>query len=337
MNKILICFTGGTFGSLTSKKGVMNVEKKAHQWFIDYIEEEYEGRIEFSYLHSAMMLSENMHPEIWEKITADLNEDFAYHQDYDGVIVIHGSDTAVYTVSFLGHFYKHLPIPIVVTAANAPIREFRSNGLNNFDASVNFITQEKRQGTYFIYQKNGNHGDIVVYPSDGIINASPYTDEFESVSNEPYGIIQDGRFIGQPVTQNTQEEMMWRYSSFTYKNRIMGIVPYVGLDYSVFNLQNISAVVHGAFHSNTFNTLVGADYVKYSLVSFIEQCADAGVEVYLADFPVNRLDSPVYESTEILLEMGAEVIYRPMENVFAKAVYAYNQHEKNPKQLMLEE
>ncbi len=337
MNRILICFTGGTFGSTTSKKGVMKVEKKAHQWFIDYIEEEYEGRVEFSYLHSVMMLSENMHPEIWEKITIDLNEDFTYHQNYDGVIVIHGSDTAVYTASFLGYYYKRLPIPIVVTAANAPIREFRSNGLNNFGASVDFIINEKRQGTFFIYQKNGTHGDIVVYPSDGVLNASPYTDEFESVTSEPYGVIRDGRFIGQPAAQNPQEETAWRFSPFSYTNRIMGIVPYVGLDYSVFNLQNIAAVVHGAFHSNTFNTLVGSDYVKYSLISFIEQCNNAGVDVYLADFPINRLDSPVYESTEILLEMGADVIYRPMENVFAKAVVAYNQHEQNPKKRMMEE
>ncbi len=336
MNKILICFTGGTFGSVTSKKGVMNVSKNAHQWFIEYIEEEYAGKVAFSYLNSAMMLSENMHPEIWEKITSDLNEDFTYHQDYDGVIVIHGSDTAVYTAGFLGYFYKRLPVPIVVTASNAPIREFRANGLNNFAASVDFIIKEKRPGTYFIYQKNGIHGDIMVYPSDGVLNASPYTDEFESALNEPYGIMQDGVFVGQPAAK-TVEDPTWRFNPFTYTHRIMGIVPYVGLDYSVFNLQNISAVVHGAFHSNTFNTLVGSDYVEYSLVSFIEQCNERGIDVYLADFPVNRLDTPVYESTERLLETGADVIYRPMENVFAKAVFAYNQNHKNPKLLMLEE
>ncbi len=337
MNKILICFTGGTFGSQTSRKGVMNVSEKAHQWFIEYIEEAFESQVEFTYLHAAMMLSENMHPEIWEKITHGLNEVFEYHHDFDGIIVIHGSDTAVYTAGFLGHYYKRLPIPIVVTAANAPIREFRSNGINNFEASVDFILREKRLGTFFIYQKNGNHGDIVVYPSDGVLNASPYTEEFEATTREPYGVMMDRKFVGQPDTRKPADNLTWRFNSFTYQKRVMGIMPYVGLDYSTFNLEGISAVVHGAFHSNTFNTLVGADYVEYSLLWFAKECEAKGVDVYLADFPVNRLDSPVYESTEILLESRVEIIYLPVENVFAKAVYAYNQTEKDPRKVMLEE
>ncbi|MEX1308097.1 MAG: asparaginase domain-containing protein [Eubacteriales bacterium] len=337
MNKILICFTGGTFGSKTSKKGVMDVSKKAYRWFIDYIEETYKGEIEFTYISPVMMLSENMHPEIWEKITKDINETFQYNHDFDGMIVIHGSDTAVYTTAFLGYYYKRLPIPIVVTAANAPIREVRSNGLNNFEASVDFILKEKRLGTYFIYQQKGHRGDIVVYPSDGVLNASPYSNEFESTTSEPYGIMRERQFIGQPDERKPVEYPTWRFDAFIYKNKVMGIVPYVGLDYSTFNLKGISVAVHGAFHSNTFNTLVGADYVQYSLQSFIDRCKAEGIYVYLADFPVNRLDSPVYESTQSLVDEGAQVIYSPMESVFAKAVYAYNQSARDPKQVMLEE
>ena len=337
MNKILICFTGGTFGSKTSKKGVMDVSKEAYRWFIDYIEEQYKGKVAFTYITPVMMLSENMHPEVWEKVTQDINETFEYNHDFDGVIVTHGSDTAVYTTAFLGYYYKRLPIPIVVTAANAPIQEFRSNGLNNFEASVDFIINEKRLGTYFIYQQKGNRGDVVVYPSNGIISASPYSDEFEATTPEPYGIMEDTQFIGKPDERKPVDNPTWRFDAFAYKNKVMGIVPYVGLDYSIFNLRGISVAVHGAFHSNTFNTMVGTDYVRYSVVSFIEQCKKEGIFVYLADFPVNRLDSPVYESTQSLVEEGAEVIYSPMEAVFAKAVYAYNQSKRDPREVMLEE
>ncbi|KAL8568265.1 hypothetical protein ACOMHN_040838 [Nucella lapillus] len=77
--------------------------------------------------------SSNMNREDWIKIAKCIEE--SYH-DFDGFVVLHGTDTMAYTASALSFMCEHLGKPIILTGAQIPIYEVRSDGRDNFVSSL---------------------------------------------------------------------------------------------------------------------------------------------------------------------------------------------------------
>ncbi|BFZ07645.1 hypothetical protein BsWGS_10683 [Bradybaena similaris] len=77
--------------------------------------------------------SSNMVIADWIKIAACIKENY---QDYDGFVVLHGTDTMAYSASALSFMCEHLGKPIILTGSQIPIFETRSDGRDNFLASL---------------------------------------------------------------------------------------------------------------------------------------------------------------------------------------------------------
>jgi|GEM_PF-1826777 len=337
IKRILVCFTGGTFSS-DNKNNVMNVSTFVNEEFVELVKSRYKDVVEFRFISTVFMLSENMYPEVWEKITSDINLVLEKDSELDGIILIHGSDTAAYTTSFLSYYYRRLPIPFVVTASNAPITEQGSNGLNNFFSSIDFILTSGLKGTFFSFQRNKDKGERTIHKADELLEANSYTDEFSSTFPSAFGKIENRRFIGRDQEKPKNiEKGEWKFEPFEYKYKVLGIMPFTGLDYSVFDLdsKNYKAVVHGSYHSCTQNSNMDIGYGDYSIVEFIKKCENKGIDFYLSNFPQNRLELPIYESTERLVRLGAIPIYLPFESAYTKAIFIYNHTMENKRDFMM--
>ena len=75
--------------------------------------------------------SSNMHPEQW-KVLAELIE--SNYEEFDGFVILHGSDTMSFTASALSFMLKNLAKPVILTGSQLPIGEIRT------DAKENLIT-----------------------------------------------------------------------------------------------------------------------------------------------------------------------------------------------------
>lgn len=75
--------------------------------------------------------SSNMDPEIWKTLA-----ELVYHKydQYDGFVILHGSDTMAFTASALSFMLENLAKPVVLTGSQLPIGEIRT------DAKENLIT-----------------------------------------------------------------------------------------------------------------------------------------------------------------------------------------------------
>jgi L-asparaginase len=72
--------------------------------------------------------SSNMTPSLW----VDIAEIIERHYDqYDGFVVLHGTDTMAYTASALSFMFKNLGKPIVLTGSQLPLGMLRSDGREN--------------------------------------------------------------------------------------------------------------------------------------------------------------------------------------------------------------
>ncbi|KAH9496178.1 hypothetical protein Btru_012210 [Bulinus truncatus] len=77
--------------------------------------------------------SSNMSFSEWIKIADCIQDNY---QDYDGFVILHGTDTMAYTASALSFMCENLGKPIILTGAQIPIYETRSDGRDNFLSSL---------------------------------------------------------------------------------------------------------------------------------------------------------------------------------------------------------
>ena len=53
------------------------------------------------------------------------------YRDYDGFVIVHGTDTMAYTASTLSFMFENLNKTVVVTGSQIPISELRSDAVDN--------------------------------------------------------------------------------------------------------------------------------------------------------------------------------------------------------------
>ncbi|MCW2118205.1 asparaginase [Flavobacterium sp. 7A] len=75
--------------------------------------------------------SSNMNPEILGSLAATIEKNYT---QFDGFVVLHGSDTMAYTASALSFMFENLSKPVILTGSQLPIGDLRT------DAKENLIT-----------------------------------------------------------------------------------------------------------------------------------------------------------------------------------------------------
>lgn len=131
MTRILIIYTGGTIGMINDP--VTGVLKPFD--FSQIVENVPElKRLDYQItVHSfdPIIDSSDMHPGIWSALASKIENN--YHQ-FDGFVILHGSDTMAFTASALSFMLEGLNKPVVLTGSQLPIGEIRT------DAKENLIT-----------------------------------------------------------------------------------------------------------------------------------------------------------------------------------------------------
>jgi L-asparaginase/Glu-tRNA(Gln) amidotransferase subunit D len=74
------------------------------------------------------MDSSDMTPEDWQHIADDIK---AHYDQYDGFVILHGTDTMAFTASALSFMLENLGKPVIVTGSQIPLAELRSDGQIN--------------------------------------------------------------------------------------------------------------------------------------------------------------------------------------------------------------
>lgn len=136
MNKKKVCiiYTGGTIGMVNTKNGF--APKKGYlPEVLSQIDDLYnESMPDWDIIEFEPLLdSSNIAVEQWNQIGHAIADNY---RDYDGFVVLHGTDTMAYTASALSFMLEGLSKPVVITGSQIPLSELRSDGRDNLIASV---------------------------------------------------------------------------------------------------------------------------------------------------------------------------------------------------------
>lgn len=84
--------------------------------------------------------SSNMNPNHWVSIATLIEKNY---EDYDGFVVLHGSDTMSYTSSALSFMLENLAKPVIFTGSQLPIGDLRTDAKENLITSVQIAGMRK--------------------------------------------------------------------------------------------------------------------------------------------------------------------------------------------------
>ncbi|MBX2826966.1 MAG: asparaginase [Flavobacteriaceae bacterium] len=100
--------------------------------------------------------SSNMNPSYWAELATMIEE--AY-DDFDGFVVLHGSDTMSYTASALSFMLQNLAKPVIFTGSQLPIGDLRTDAKENLITSIQIAALRDKGrpkiaevGLYFEYK-----------------------------------------------------------------------------------------------------------------------------------------------------------------------------------------
>jgi L-asparaginase len=130
---LLIIYTGGTIGMAHDPQSGSLIP-------IDfrYISDHVPELRKFGYdLHSVSFDpvndSSNIDPGIWVKLAEIIEENY---NNFDGFVVLHGTDTMAYTASALSFMLENLGKPVILTGSQLPIGLLRTDGRENLITAI---------------------------------------------------------------------------------------------------------------------------------------------------------------------------------------------------------
>ena len=142
--RIYVAYTGGTIGMKKSDQGYIPVNGHLTD-SINALPEFHRDEMPLFTINEYHPLidSSNMTPSDWQRIANDIK---SHYNDYDGFVVLHGTDTMAYTSSALSFMFENLSKPIIVTGSQIPLSQLRSDGqvnvLNSLYIAANYPINE---------------------------------------------------------------------------------------------------------------------------------------------------------------------------------------------------
>jgi L-asparaginase len=137
---ILIIYTGGTIGMIKNPK---SGELRAFNFdsLLENIPELHllDCKIKTISLPNPID-SSNMDPSVWDCIVEIIEENY---NQYDGFVILHGSDTMSYTASALSFMLENLSKPVLLTGSQLPIGDLRTDAKENLITTIQIASLQK--------------------------------------------------------------------------------------------------------------------------------------------------------------------------------------------------
>ncbi|MBE6197767.1 MAG: type I asparaginase [Rikenellaceae bacterium] len=140
-SSILIIYTGGTIGMRRNENGTLV------PFDFNTIEQEFPAvrnlNVDISVHKMEPIDSSNVTPARWSELAHIIANNYT---DYDGFVVLHGTDTMSYTASALSFMLDNLSKPVIFTGSQIPMGILRTDGRENLITAIELAAATDAQG-----------------------------------------------------------------------------------------------------------------------------------------------------------------------------------------------
>lgn len=283
MTNILLIYTGGTIGMI---KNLVTGELESFNFkhIHDHVPEL--GRLNVhieSISFDEPIDSSEMNLEYWKNM-AELVRD--HYEQYDGFVILHGSDTMAFSSSALSFMLQGLKKPVVFTGSQLPIGTIRTDGKENLITAIEIAGMKDENGEA-ILQEVAVYFEYSLYR--GNRSAKISANQFEAFQSPNYPELAKAG-----VQIEWQKDRLFRtdlpeLKVFTdFKNNVALIRLFPGMNFefyrAIFNDPNVQAIVLETYGSGNapsdvlFQELVTSFIERDGIVLNITQCGSGAVQ-----------------------------------------------------------
>jgi len=310
---ILIIYTGGTIGCIASDENDPESPLVVAPW------DEFSEKVPAleilkkffpidAHSFKKPIDSTNMKPEYWQEMVEIIQKNY---EMYNGFVILHGTDTMVYTASALSFMLENLEKPVIITGSQLPIVGYpRNDGEQNLMTSI-MIANAHYYGLPIV-------PEVCIFFRDKLIrgnrarkiSASGYAG-FDSPNYPALGTAGEHIQINKKLLRKpTGRKFIARKS---LKTRVITFPIFPGVQDGklfgeVINLEDLRAIVLQAYGTGNAPTEEAfldkiEDATRKGLVVLdVTQCSEGAVELGTYETSVALLDRGVVGANDITPE-----------------------------------
>jgi L-asparaginase len=288
MPRILLLHTGGTLGMSGGRPGSLRPAA-----FFKTLRARAPELFELADLtlerHSDVDSAE-LQPESWSALARTLHERLPH---FDGAVVTHGTDTLAYTAAALSFMLPTLQKPVVLTGAQRPLGEVRTDARQNLIDAVISALQGPREVTVCF--------DSHLYRGNRVqkVKVSEY-DAFESPNFPVLGTLGvDAHFLRGLVRRGKNRLL----DALDPRVFLLKVFPGMDPTLTLGMLPKLRGLVVEAYGAGTFPV---QEALGRSLLPLFKEARRLGVAVLVvSQVSHNGVDLALYESGAKALSLGA--------------------------------
>ncbi len=241
--------------------------------------------------------SSNIDPDLWVKMVNTIEENY---DNYDGFVILHGTDTMSYSASALSFMLENLRKPVIFTGSQLPIGVLRTDGKENLITAIEIAA----------FQKDGTPAvpEVCIYFDNKLLRGNRTTktsaEHFDAFSSPNYPPLAEvGLHIRFNYSQIIYQEVIKKIIFHKkFDNHIAVLKLFPGLNRSfvntVINTPGLKALIIETFGSGNAPTY---KWFIEELRSFI---SNGGIILNITQCHGGTVEMGLYETSREMLKAG---------------------------------
>jgi len=285
--KVLLIHTGGTIGMARDQNsGTLRTDilYDSITRFIPELSEIADIDVEIPYLIDSSELTADHLRKIIRVIKKNVDQ-------YSGFVISHGTDTLSYTASALSYMLMNLNFPVILTGAQKPLSEIRSDARSNLINAIELSTMNIKEVAILFDDKlmRGNR------------TIKSHVNHFDAFSSPNYPLLAKTGINIEVYRKNILkiDGLFHIFEGFDNSVAVMKIFP--GFSHQCFEPgESIRAVIMIGYGAGTVpmeNSGISEKVKKW--------IGEDKLVVLMSETKAGELDPSIYESGRRLLELGA--------------------------------
>ncbi len=287
--KILILNTGGTLSSVMKDNGLapglstLDLKKQIHMVSGQDMELEMKDLMSVD--------SANIFPEDWAAMAASIAD---YRKEYDGIVIIHGTDTMAYTASMLSYMLQNIEIPVILTGSQLSIENPVADALENLRCAIH-MAATGCQGVFLAFNRK------VILGCRASKTRSLDFDAFDSIN---YPLIAHISSLGLSVNQSALPHRTGPFQlRAAYSDKAAMLKFYPGIHRELLHF--LQEKGYRGVYLEGYG-MGGIPFLKHDFISTIGEMTKAGMTVLVGtQCRYEGSNLTVYETGRRTLDMGA--------------------------------
>ena len=283
MTNILLIYTGGTIGMIKNPL-TGELESFNFKHIHDHVPEL--GRLNVnieSISFEELIDSSEMNLHQW-KIMAGLIQE--HYENYDGFVILHGSDTMAFSASALSFMLQGLKKPVIFTGSQLPIGTIRTDGKENLITAIEIAGLKNEEGIP-ILQEVAVYFEYSLYRGNRSSKIS--ANQFEAFQSPNYPELAKAG-----VHIEWQKDRLFRsklaalevFTAFSNELALIRLFPGINFDVyqAIFSDSRVKAIVLETYGSgnapsdHTLQSLILSFINRGGVILNITQCGSGAVQ-----------------------------------------------------------